>query len=113
MNAAPVRNVSLGAAEVLVERRADGAILLRSPHKLAAYPRSLTECLAHWARESSGRSTRVARVMLLDAPPSIDAGEVTDKGSINQRAVLRNRAALVERLYEEPPAPDVIVAASN
>jgi feruloyl-CoA synthase len=39
--------------------------------------------------------------MLLDEPPSLDAGEMTDKGSINQRAVLTRRAALVEELYSE------------
>ena len=55
------------------------------------------------ARESTGSSTRIARAMIMEQPPSIDAGEVTDKGSINQRAVLKNRAALVERLYAEPP----------
>jgi feruloyl-CoA synthase len=42
-------------------------------------------------------------------PPSIDANEITDKGYVNQRAVLERRRALVERLYAEPPAPDVIV----
>jgi feruloyl-CoA synthase len=36
-------------------------------------------------------------------PPSIDVGEITDKGSINQRAVLKARAALVEELYAEVP----------
>jgi feruloyl-CoA synthase len=41
--------------------------------------------------------------MLLDVPPSIDVGEITDKGSINQRAVLKARAALVEELYAEVP----------
>ena len=47
---------------------------------------------------------------MLDEPPSIDAGEVTDKGSINQRAVLRHRAALVEELYALPSPASVIVA---
>ena len=42
-------------------------------------------------------------------PPSIDAGEITDKGYLNQRAILERRAALVERLYAEPPAGDVLV----
>jgi feruloyl-CoA synthase len=41
-------------------------------------------------------------------PPSIDANEITDKGYINQRAVLSRRAALVERLYAEPPDAAVI-----
>jgi feruloyl-CoA synthase len=49
--------------------------------------------------ESTGSSNRVTRVIVLDEPPSLDAGESTDKGSINQRAVLARRKALVEELY--------------
>ena len=63
------------------------------------------------ARESTGSSTRVARILIMESPPSIDASEVTDKGSINQRAVLKNRAGLVELLYAEPPGAQIIVAA--
>jgi len=63
------------------------------------------------ARDSTGSSTRVARALVMAMPPSIDASEVTDKGSINQRAVLNNRASLVERLYADPPDPAIIVAA--
>jgi feruloyl-CoA synthase len=48
--------------------------------------------------------------MLLPGPLSIDAGEITDKGSINQRAVLKARADLVEMLYMEPSAPQVLKA---
>jgi feruloyl-CoA synthase len=51
--------------------------------------------------ESSGSSSRVTRMLLLDEPPSLDAGEMTDKGSINQRAVLARRARLVEELYSD------------
>jgi feruloyl-CoA synthase len=47
----------------------------------------------------------------METPPAIDASEVTDKGSINQRAVLKNRAALVERLYADPPEAQIMVAA--
>jgi feruloyl-CoA synthase len=47
----------------------------------------------------TGSATRVARALVLVEPPSIDRGEITDKGSINQRAVLSHRAADVERLY--------------
>ena len=57
---------------------------------------------AHAAR-ASGSSTRVRRIMFLEAPLSFERGEVTDKGSINQRAVLRHRADLVENLWSEDP----------
>jgi len=49
--------------------------------------------------QSTGSASRVTRALLLGDPPSIDIGEVTDKGSINQRAVLKARSALVEELY--------------
>jgi feruloyl-CoA synthase len=47
----------------------------------------------------TGSATRVARAIVLVDPPSIDRGEITDKGSINQRAVLTHRDALVEHLF--------------
>ena len=50
-------------------------------------------------RSGTGSATRVARALLLVDPPSIDRGEITDKGSINQRMVLQHRDALVEHLY--------------
>jgi feruloyl-CoA synthase len=42
-------------------------------------------------------------------PPQIDAGEITDKGYLNQRAILSRRAALIERLYASSPGPDTLV----
>jgi feruloyl-CoA synthase len=60
------------------------------------------------AQDSPGSSTRVARALLMAEPPSLDRGEMTDKGSINQRAVLGNRAALVDRLYGTARSPHVI-----
>jgi feruloyl-CoA synthase len=64
------------------------------------------------ARDSTGSSTRIARALVMEAPPSIDASEITDKGSINQRAVLKNRASLVEQLYAEPPGRAIIVSST-
>ncbi len=55
--------------------------------------------LNSFARQATGSSNRVVRAILLDTPPSLDVGEATDKGSINQRMVLRHRAALVDELY--------------
>jgi feruloyl-CoA synthase len=49
------------------------------------------------------------RAMLMEEPPSIDKHEVTDKGSFNQGAVLRNRAPLVRELYSPEPSAPVIV----
>jgi feruloyl-CoA synthase len=59
--------------------------------------------------KSTGASTRITRALLLTESLSIDAGEITDKGSINQRAVLEARAALVDELYADEPSPRVIV----
>jgi feruloyl-CoA synthase len=83
---------------------ADAATLIRDPHLVAEVRRRL----ARLADAATGSSYRVARALLLAEPPSLDAGELTDKGSLNQRAVLARRAALVEALYAAPPAPDVI-----
>ena len=70
----------------------------------------LREGLRAMAEAAHGASSmRVARALLMSEPPSIDGNELTDKGYINQRAGLERRAALVERLYAEPPPPDVIV----
>ena len=60
------------------------------------------------AREATGSSNRIARAILMPEPPSIDAHEVTDKGSLNQGAVLKNRAALVHDLYSPRPSVRVI-----
>ncbi len=57
---------------------------------------------------ATGSSTRIMRAILLDTPLSIDRGEVTDKGSINQRAVLDHRGLLIEQLYSPAPAAHVI-----
>ena len=57
---------------------------------------------------ATGSSNRIARAILLDGALSIDRGEVTDKGSINQRAVLEHRAALIGELYAESPSARMI-----
>ena len=56
---------------------------------------------------ATGSSTRITRAVLLDTPLSIDRGEVTDKGSINQRAVLDHRSLLIDELYSPTPAAHV------
>jgi len=55
-----------------------------------------------------GSSRRIKRLMVMTEAPSIDAGEITDKGYVNQRLVISRRANLVQALYAEPVAPGVI-----
>ncbi|WP_029363090.1 feruloyl-CoA synthase [Herbaspirillum lusitanum] len=61
--------------------------------------------------QGAGSSGRIGRVLLMLTPPSIDTGEITDKGYINQRAVLRARANEVERLYSPTDAGVILPAA--
>ncbi len=62
------------------------------------------------AKTATGSASLVARAIVLDTPPAIDRSEITDKGSINQRAVIAARASLVDDLYAEPPPSHVLVA---
>jgi feruloyl-CoA synthase len=66
------------------------------------------ERLMGFLATATGSSTRIARAILLATPLSIDRGEVTDKGSINQRAVLEHRSGLIDELYSPTPAAHVI-----
>ena len=61
----------------------------------------------------AGSAARIERVAVMARPPDLDAGEITDKGYINQRRVLDGRAALVGLLYADPPPPGVITAAAG
>ena len=61
--------------------------------------REFEERLSGFAERHAGSASRVMRIALLSEPPSLDAREVTDKGSINQRAVLTHRSAIVAQLY--------------
>jgi feruloyl-CoA synthase len=79
--------------------------VLAHPRTRDAFQSGLTDL----AREATGSSTVITRAILLVDPPSIDALELTDKGTISQRAVLNHRAAVVEALYANPPAAEVIV----
>ncbi len=90
----------LAATATPAEVFAHGAVLAR-----------FAELMASHATASTGSSTLVQRVVLLYEPLSIDVGEVTDKGSVNQRTVLAHRAALVEELYAATPGMRVIVPA--
>lgn len=77
----------------------DGEALLHHPkvRKAAA------QMLATHAASATGSASRVTRLMFMEVPLSFDKGEVTDKGSINQRAVLQHRQDLVDCLWSDDP----------
>lgn len=65
---------------------------------------ALTNRLSAHARKATGSASRIVAALVMEEPLSFDKGEVTDKGSVNQRAVLRARADLVAALYGNDPA---------
>jgi feruloyl-CoA synthase len=84
-----------------------GALVFPAPGQVVddAFRAALRAGLAGLAAlAAGGASARIARLLVLAEPPSIDAGEITDKGYLNQRAILARRAADVARLYGGDPA---------
>ena len=67
----------------------------------AAVQDHFQDVLSALAKQATGSANRIARLHLMHEAPSIDKGEVTDKGSINQRAVLKHRDALVQALHDD------------
>jgi feruloyl-CoA synthase len=74
----------------------------------AAVRARVADGLEALAEAGGGSSTHATRAMLMTEPPSIDGGEITDKGYINQRAVLLRRASMVEVLYQTPADARII-----
>ena len=96
---------SVAACTALAGRDGPLVELLQAPAVRAA----IADALAAHGRAHGASSTRVARARWLVEPLSIDAGEITDKGYVNQGAVLARRAAEVARLQADPPPPETIV----
>jgi feruloyl-CoA synthase len=113
-----VRVKLIAAADPLIQdavitgqdRTEIGALVFPSPGTKDMSPDAirsrLSAVLAQLAQEG-GSSLYPRRLLLMTEPPSIDANEITDKGYMNQRAVLERRAALVEKLYGD--SADVIL----
>lgn len=79
--------------------------LVQSPELQQA----LQEAFAVHNRQHTGSSMKIRRIVLLAEAPQMGAGEITDKGYVNQRAVLKRRADQLARLYAEPPGEGVIL----
>ncbi|NBW09415.1 MAG: acyl-CoA synthetase [Caulobacteraceae bacterium] len=88
---------------------ADGAGEVEDLIRNEAVRTAAAEALARHNRDHTGQSSRIARLLFLTDPPSSEAQEVSDKGSINRAAVLRRRTDRVAALYEA--SEEVIVAA--
>jgi len=94
-------------------RRLAPDLMAASPAELFADFRvrlAFQQRLDSFAEHATGSSNRIVRAMLEVDLPSLDLGEATDKGSLNQRAVLRHRAATVKQLYAATPSPNILVA---
>ncbi|MCC8955053.1 feruloyl-CoA synthase [Bradyrhizobium sp. Pear77] len=98
--------LDLDGCRLINPQLASGAIAAAANDPLvrAAFRERFARVLA----SATGSSNRIARAILLDTPLSIDRGEVTDKGSINQRAVLEHRTDIIEALYAPVPPASVI-----
>jgi feruloyl-CoA synthase len=98
---------SLAACRALCSASPDATVreILGADPVRAAF----AERLATFDTEYSGHSTAIVRMILLEQPPSIDGQELTDKGSVNQKQVLLNRADLVDQLYGGPGTGILIV----
>ncbi len=69
----------------------------------------LKDALKAYNAKNTSSSLRIGRAALMSEPASLDAGEITDKGYVNQQASIERRQALVSRLYANPPGEGVIV----
>lgn len=75
---------------------------------LQAFTNDVAKKAKAFNASESGSSRRIKRLLVLTEPPSIDAGEITDKGYVNQRLVIDRRAGLVKGIYANPPADGIV-----
>jgi len=78
--------------------------ILRHPKVLSALQATLNQL----GQQSTGSSTCIQKVIIADFELSIDKGEITDKGSINQRKILSNRSEVVELIYQSSLLPNMV-----
>ena len=83
------------------------------PRPSAQITSGVAEKLAAFNRTQSGSSRKVGRFKVLTTPPSLDAGEITDKGYVNQRVAQDHRASDVAALFTAEPGPGVVQVGSD
>ena len=99
--------------QIQAEKLTDGRMVLRSVEPQADHPRAeLVGTMARVAAEGSGSSQHVDRLLVLGEPPQLDAGEITDKGYVNQAAVRDRRSHQLAMLMAETPPDQVVVRAT-
>lgn len=84
--------------------REDLGLLIFPPAKQTiddAYRAAVQAAIAKMNENIATSSRRIARAIILTEPPSLDAGEITDKGSLNSRGIRERRKAIVDRMYED------------
>ncbi|HWA29998.1 MAG TPA: AMP-binding protein [Rhizomicrobium sp.] len=96
---------------ITVAKEIAGDPSLSGPDAIVSAPKVREFVQTHFAefnKTGGGSSGRVKRVILMTEPPSVDGHEITDKGYVNQRATMDRRKNLVDKLYQNPPPPEVI-----
>ena len=103
MSASPELRVMTAKADVILieTARIEGSVLIPM--------QEIAERLAGFNAGQRGDASRIRRALLLSEPPDPNAHEMSDKGTINRRAVIDRRADQVERLFADQPDADVIV----
>lgn len=98
------------------DRTEIGALIFLSPTgqqlPRAELRQKIQAALQQLKRNATGSASCPTRALVLDGPPNVATGEITDKGYVNQRSVLSNRNDQVQRLYAEQPDEQVIVLAT-
>lgn len=94
-----------GCKKIAGAPNATAAELIAHPAVIA----HLRKAFADFNKHNTASSRRITRLLVMPEPASIDGGEITDKGYINQRAVLMRRANLIETLYASSSSPGVII----
>jgi len=80
-------------------------ILSTTAHNSAETLKKISDQVRVYNATRKEASRRIVKLMIMTEPPSFEAGEVTEKGTVNQREVRTRRVAFIEALYSGAPSP--------